>query len=89
VVRVQSTEDAEEIVELARERGWIVIVGVEPDEMENLSDLHRLMRDEAAVEAKPRPAPKVSGNDYCRSRQEVREVLRRPCGKLTVPGAII
>ena len=34
VVRVQSTEKAEEIVGFAQERGWKVIVGVEPDQIE-------------------------------------------------------
>lgn len=44
VVRVQSTEEAEGIVGLAQERGWKVIVGVEPDQIEDLSDLRKLMR---------------------------------------------
>jgi hypothetical protein len=46
VVRVRSTEEAEEVVGFAQERGWKVIVGVEPDQVEDLSDLHQLMQTE-------------------------------------------
>ncbi len=55
VVRVRTIEKAEEIVGLARERGWQVIVGVEPDK---LVRAHK-------PEAKPRLPPKISGNDFC------------------------
>jgi SWIM/SEC-C metal-binding protein len=65
VMRVQSAEAAEEIIELAHERGWKVIVGVEPDEEEDISDLHKLMHSDEKPEAKPRLPPKISGNDYC------------------------
>jgi hypothetical protein len=61
VVRVQSTEKAEEIVGLAQQRGWEVIVGVEPDEIEDLSDLRKLMRAGAPPEVRPRLPPKISG----------------------------
>jgi hypothetical protein len=62
---VQSTEKAEEIVGLAQERGWKVIVGVEPDQIEDLSDLRKFMRTEAKPEVKPGLPPKINGNDYC------------------------
>jgi hypothetical protein len=68
VVRVRSAEYAEEIVGLAQERGWQVIVGLEPDQIEDLSDLHKLMREEVAPTGKPRLPPKISGNDYCPCR---------------------
>ena len=68
VVRVQSAEKAQEIVSFAREHGWQVIVGVEPDNFEDVSDLHKLMRGEAKPETKPRLPPKISGNDYCPCR---------------------
>jgi hypothetical protein len=57
LVRVQSTEKAEEIVGLAQECGWKVIVGVESDQIEDLSDLRKLMR----TEAKPCLPPKITG----------------------------
>jgi SWIM/SEC-C metal-binding protein len=65
VVRVQSEEEAQEIIDLAQERGWKVIVGVEPDEEEDVSDLRKLMRSDEKPDPKPRLPPKVSGNDYC------------------------
>jgi uncharacterized protein YecA (UPF0149 family) len=67
VVRVRSIAEAEEIVILAKKRGWKVIVGVEPDQVENISDLRKLMRAEG-TDAKPRLPPKISGNDYCPCR---------------------
>ncbi len=65
LVCVQSSEKAEDIIDLAEERGWKIIVGLEPDQIEDASDLHKLMRMEAKPEAKPRLPPKISGNDYC------------------------
>jgi uncharacterized protein YecA (UPF0149 family) len=78
VVRVQSTEEADEIVSFAQQRGWIVIVGVEPDQMEDLTDLRKLMRNEAKPEAKPRLPPKISGNDYCPCRSGKK--FKKCCG---------
>lgn len=78
MVRVQSPETAEEIIELAQERGWQVIVGVEPDNVENLSDLHKMMRSEMKSEAKPRLPPKISGNDYCPCRSGKK--FKKCCG---------
>ena len=65
VVRVRSAEEAQEIVDFAQERGWQVIVGVEPDQIEDRSDLLKLMRTEGKPEFQPRLPPKISGNDYC------------------------
>ena len=78
VVRVQSTEKAGEIVGFAQERGWKVIVGVEPDQLEDLSDIHKLMRMEEKPEAKPRLPPKISGNDYCPCRSGKK--FKKCCG---------
>ena len=78
VVRVRSTEAAGEIVGLAQERGWKVIVGVEPDQLEDLSDLRKLMRAEVEPEAKPRLPPKISGNDYCPCRSGKK--FKKCCG---------
>ena len=85
VVRVQSTEKAEEIVGLAQERGWKVIAGVEADPIEDLSDLRKLMRTEAKPEVKPR-LPKISGNDYCSCRSGKK--YKKCCGAaIASPGA--
>ncbi len=78
VVRVRSTEEAQEIVSLARQRGWKLIVGVEPDQVEDLSDLRKLLRIEAAPAARPRLPPKISGNDYCPCRSGKK--FKKCCG---------
>ena len=85
VVRVRSTEEAEEIVGFAEERGWKVIVGVEPDQIEDLSDLHKLMRAEAKPEVKPRLPPKISGNDYCPCGSGKK--FKKCCAAAATPGA--
>lgn len=86
VVRVQSTEKAEQIVSLAEERGWKVIVGVEPDEIEDVSDLRKLMSSEVKPEVKPRLPPKISGNDYCPCRSGKK--FKKCCGAaIASPGA--
>ena len=79
VVRVRSLEEAEEIVRLSEERGWKVIVGVEPDQIENVSDLRKLMRIEESPEVKPRLPPKVNGNDYCPCRSGKK--FKKCCGQ--------
>ena len=87
VVRVRSTEKAEEIVAFAQERGWQVIVGVEPDEIEDVSDLHKLMRAEPKPDAKPRLPPKISGNDYCPCRSGKK--FKKCCGAaIASPGGM-
>ena len=83
VVRVQSPELAEEIVALAQERGWQVIVGVEPDEIEDLSDLDKLMHAKVKPEPKPRLPPKISGNDYCPCRSGKK--FKKCCGANIAP----
>lgn len=86
VVRVRSTKEAEEIVGIAQERGWKVIVGVKPDQIEDLSDLRKLMRSEVKPEAKPRLPPKISGNDYCPCRSGKK--FKKCCGAPAAgPGA--
>jgi uncharacterized protein YecA (UPF0149 family) len=78
VVRVRSITEAEKIVSLAQQRGWKVIVGVEPDEIEDVSDFHKLLRTEAEPEAKARLPPKISGNDYCPCRSGKK--FKKCCG---------
>ena len=68
VVRVNSAERAQLIVDLCNEHGWQVIVGVEEDKPEDISDLEWLVNrlDNAPkVAAKPKAPPKIGGNDYC------------------------
>lgn len=64
VVRVRTAGRGEDIVSLCNQHGWQVIVGVEPDEPEDTSDLEKLLS--AGVKtSKPRLPPRISGNDYC------------------------
>lgn len=66
VVRVGSEARAQEIMRICNENGWQVIVGIEPDEPENISDVKWLLNHKKREPAvyNPRPA-KVSPNDYC------------------------
>jgi SWIM/SEC-C metal-binding protein len=43
IVRVQTQKRAEEIFNICVENGWQVIVGIEPEEQENISDVERLL----------------------------------------------
>jgi len=71
VVRVCSVEKAEAIVALCNQHEWQVIVGVEEDEPEDISDVEWLlgkMGGAAKSDGKPRLPPRISGNDYCPCR---------------------
>lgn len=61
IARVQTMERAEEILALCERRGWKVVVGVEPDKTEGISDVERLLNPQAPVTAQT----KVGRNDPC------------------------
>ena len=61
VVRVQTQARAEEIVFTCDRNGWQVIVGVEPDQDEDVSDVERLLHPPAPARA----APTTGRNDPC------------------------
>lgn len=61
VVRVQDPDRASEITELCEEHGWKVIVGIEPGEPEDISDVERLLAPPAPVAHQP----KVGRNEPC------------------------
>ena len=42
VVKVQTEERAAEIMALCNAKGWQVIVGIEPDKVENIDDIKTL-----------------------------------------------
>lgn len=42
IVRVKTEERGAEVVALCNQMGWEVIVGIEPDEEENMSDIKKL-----------------------------------------------
>ncbi len=69
VVRVQTPARAEEMLSICDRYGWQVIVGVEPDQDEDVSDVERLMHppEPAKASATPgrnEPCPCGSGRKY-------------------------
>ena len=69
IARVQTMARAQEILALCERHGWKVIVGIEPDKPEDISDVERLLNPNKARRGKPRAAmtgkPKVGRNDPC------------------------
>lgn len=61
VVRVQTQTRAEEILSICHRHGWKVIVGIEPDKPEDISDVERLLNPHIIR----RDGPKVGRNDPC------------------------
>lgn len=75
IVRVQTEERAAEITAYCNERNWQVIVGIEPDNNEDISDVRALMKSDKPKTVStfiPRnaPCPCGSGKQY-----------KRCCGK--------
>ena len=60
-VRVQTTERAEAILAVCHEHGWQIIVGVEPDRDEDVTEFERLVNPPAPAVA----TPKLGRNDPC------------------------
>ncbi|MBA2557449.1 MAG: SEC-C domain-containing protein [Chloroflexi bacterium] len=61
VVRVRTPARAEEILAICDRRGWQVIVGMEPDNDEDVSDVERLLHPPKPAQAAPSPGR----NDPC------------------------
>jgi len=58
---VQTLERAEEIIRICDERGWQIVIGVEPGMPEDISEVELLLNP-----PKPKQAePKVGRNDPC------------------------
>ena len=68
VVRVQTMPKGEQIVALCEQHHWKVIVGIEPDQPEDLSDIDLLLRGPAGKPPAPRAEPRIGRNDYCPCR---------------------
>lgn len=61
VVRVQNTRRAQELLETCRENSWQVLIGIEPDKQEDISDVEKLLNP-------PEPAVahfKMGRNEPC------------------------
>jgi SWIM/SEC-C metal-binding protein len=65
VVRVQTMPKGEQIVALCEKHHWKVIVGIEPDQPEDLSDIDLLLRAPAGKPSAPRAALRIGRNDSC------------------------
>ena len=63
-MRVASEERALQILDLCNLHGIQVIVGIEPDQREDISDIERILRRTKSVKAAKVP-PRITGNDYC------------------------
>jgi len=71
VARVKSQKRAEEILSICNRRGWKVIVGIEPNKPEDISDVERLLNPPEAAKAQIKtgrnePCPCGSGKKYKR-----------------------
>jgi SWIM/SEC-C metal-binding protein len=69
IVHVQTMERAQEIMELCNKNDWQVIVGIEPDKTEDISDIKRLLNPPNPIiipvsTARNAPCPCGSGKKY-------------------------
>lgn len=65
VVRVQTQERASEILKKCNENGWQVIVGIEPDNEEDISDVNKLLELTDENTKTVYNVEKVGRNDPC------------------------
>jgi SWIM/SEC-C metal-binding protein len=66
IVRVETADRANEIMDLCEQHGIQVMVGIEPDKQGDISDVERLLRRVArAKPSAPSPRARVGPNDYC------------------------
>lgn len=72
VVKVQTEKRAMEIMALCNSNGWEIIVGIEPDEAENIDDIKKLQAGTASTlkfnssPSRNSPCPCGSGKQYKR-----------------------
>jgi SWIM/SEC-C metal-binding protein len=71
VAHVKSQKRADEILSICNRRGWKVIVGIEPNKPEDISDVERLLNPPEAAKAQVKtgrnePCPCGSGKKYKR-----------------------
>jgi SWIM/SEC-C metal-binding protein len=58
---VQTMERAQEILKLCDDRGWIVIIEIEPDMPEDISEVERLLNPPKPIQAES----KIGRNEPC------------------------
>lgn len=70
IVRVQTQERSDQVMDIFREHDWDFIIGVEPDKEEDITDLLKLLHPERfTIQVEPTagrndPCPCGSGNKY-------------------------
>ena len=69
VARVKSQKRVKEILSICSKHGWKVIVGIEPNKPEDISDVERLLNPPEAAKAQAKtgrndPCPCGSGKKY-------------------------
>jgi SWIM/SEC-C metal-binding protein len=65
IVRVATAERAHEIYELCESNGWKVIIGIEPDKVEDISDVLRLLGMRVENTKTIYNSQKIGRNDPC------------------------
>ena len=65
VVRVATEERARQILDLCNQHGIQVIVGIESDQPEDISEVERILSRPEPLEVVAKAPPRVTGNDYC------------------------
>ncbi|EYE87159.1 hypothetical protein Q428_14900 [Fervidicella metallireducens AeB] len=65
VVRVKTQEKASYILEICNQNGWQVIIGVEPNKTEDISDIEKLLGHETKNNRTVIIGEKVGRNDLC------------------------
>jgi SWIM/SEC-C metal-binding protein len=61
VIRVQTEERAQRVLEFCNKHEIVVIVGIEPDKSEDITDIERAI----SAREPSRAAPKIGRNDPC------------------------
>ena len=64
IVRVATEERGRQILDLCNQHGIQVIIGIEPDKREDITDVERILRQPEPAKTAKEP-PRISGNDYC------------------------
>ena len=70
VVRVTTEQRAQEILKLCNDNGWKVMVGIEPDKEEDISDVQKLLGNSGENIKTVVNDIKIGRNDLC------------PCGSM-------
>jgi SWIM/SEC-C metal-binding protein len=81
VVRVRTVDRAEKIMNLCNEHGWMVVVGIEDDKPEDISDVERLLNSTGHSPNSPTTiaTPKIGRNAPCPCGSGLK--YKKCCGK--------